>query len=247
MKYLDYLNDFNRWLESNTLPGNAQLLYFRLLNVFNRAGWPEHVQVDTLRLMVFSDSKSEKTARLARDKLAECGLIRFEKGKKGVCTSYYLRELKQVINTGEKLPGNSCLESRSESFPVSYPEFCRESSLHNKNKIIDKEDIDIPHSPQKRKDGEEKYHSNLFDEFWKAYPRRVGKADAIKAWKKLKPDESILATMIVAINKQRQTEQWQNEKFIPYPASWLNGRRWEDEIPEPKPIRKNDGYDDYRT
>lgn len=88
---------------------------------------------------------------------------------------------------------------------------------------------------------------SLFDEFWRIYPRRVGKTDAFKAWKRLKPDNTLLTAMIIAINKQKQTEQWQNEKFIPYPASWLNGRRWEDEIPEPKDGRKNDGFDDFRN
>ena len=39
MTYLDYLNGFNRWLESGNLPGGSQLMYFKLLNVFNRAGW----------------------------------------------------------------------------------------------------------------------------------------------------------------------------------------------------------------
>lgn len=49
MTYIDYLNDFNRWLESGNLPGGSQLMYFKLLNVFNRAGWPEYVQVDNDR------------------------------------------------------------------------------------------------------------------------------------------------------------------------------------------------------
>ena len=52
MTYIDYLNDFNRWLESGNLPGGSQLMYFKLLNVFNRAGWPEYVQVDNLRMML---------------------------------------------------------------------------------------------------------------------------------------------------------------------------------------------------
>lgn len=90
-------------------------------------------------------------------------------------------------------------------------------------------------------------YTSLFDEFWRLYPRRVGKTDAFKVWKKLNPDDTLLSTMIIAINKQKQTEQWQNEKFIPYPATWLSGRRWEDEIPEPKDGRKNDGFDDFRN
>lgn len=52
MTYIDYLNEFNRWIENNHLTLPAQVLYFRLLNVFNRAGWPEWVPVDTIRLQV---------------------------------------------------------------------------------------------------------------------------------------------------------------------------------------------------
>ena len=44
--------------------------------------------------------------------------------------------------------------------------------------------------------------------------------------------------LIDAIEKQKQTPDWnkENGKYIPYPATWLNGRRWEDEI-EIKSIR----------
>ena len=38
--------------------------------------------------------------------------------------------------------------------------------------------------------------------------------------------------MIEAINKFKKTEDWKKEdgKFIPYPATWLNGGRWKAEI-----------------
>ena len=93
MTYIDHLNSFNRWLESNALPGNAQLMYFRLLNVFNRAGWPESVQIDNRRLMTLADMRSEKTAILARDKLASAGLLHYEKGRKGRPNRYFLTDL----------------------------------------------------------------------------------------------------------------------------------------------------------
>lgn len=72
-----------------------------------------------------------------------------------------------------------------------------------------------------------------FADFWKVYPRRVGKADAIKAWEKalkacVLPRGSDLAEKIEAL---KRTEQWQNPEFIPHPATFINGRRWEDEIP----------------
>ena len=65
----------------------------------------------------------------------------------------------------------------------------------------------------------------LFERFWKAYPKRIGKGVAEKSWKKIKPDEMLLQKMVVAIANSEETEQWQKEdgKYIPYPAKWLNG------------------------
>lgn len=91
MTYIDYLNQFNQWLESNPLPGNAQLLYFRLLNVFNRAGWPKQVQVDTPRLMLMAGCQKDAAYR-ARDKLKDAGFITYKKGKKGAPTAYFLSD-----------------------------------------------------------------------------------------------------------------------------------------------------------
>ena len=70
-----------------------------------------------------------------------------------------------------------------------------------------------------------------FSFFWSIYPKRIGKGAAEKSWKKLKPD---IAIVTKAIEAQKLTEQWSkdNGKFIPYPATWLNQRRWEDEVEE---------------
>ncbi|MBI4063485.1 MAG: hypothetical protein HY401_04200 [Elusimicrobia bacterium] len=73
---------------------------------------------------------------------------------------------------------------------------------------------------------------NGFDVFWQAYPRHVGKQSAIKAWGKLKPAPEPLKKILEALERQKQSEQWQREggRFIPHPATWINGKRWEDEI-----------------
>lgn len=76
-------------------------------------------------------------------------------------------------------------------------------------------------------------YSGLFDSFWSAYPRKVAKQSALKAFKKLNPDEALLADMLAALDWQRTSDDWQRDggKFIPYPATWLNGHRWEDDPP----------------
>ncbi len=86
-------------------------------------------------------------------------------------------------------------------------------------------------TPEKRR--EETEHSVLqaFDEFWSAYPKKKAKNEAQKSWSKLKVDADLLATILKAIEEQKQSSEWQKEagKFIPYPATWLNGHRWDDE------------------
>ena len=69
----------------------------------------------------------------------------------------------------------------------------------------------------------------MFDKFWTVYPRHEGKQNARKAFDKLHPDDALLEQMISAVLKQKQCDQWQDAKYIPHPATWLNGRRWEDE------------------
>ncbi len=71
-----------------------------------------------------------------------------------------------------------------------------------------------------------------FDGFWTAYPRKVAKAAARKAWERLRPGGELVSRILAALELHKETEQWQKDtgRFIPYPATWLNGRRWEDEV-----------------
>ena len=77
-----------------------------------------------------------------------------------------------------------------------------------------------------------------FDSFWSAYPRKLAKQNALKAFTKIDPDDTLLAQMLHALEVQKDSREWlkDNSALIPYPASWLNGRRWEDIEDEPPPI-----------
>lgn len=70
-----------------------------------------------------------------------------------------------------------------------------------------------------------------FEAMWAAYPRKEGKADAEKAFRKLAPDAAQLAEILAAIERQKASPQWREEggKFVPHCSTWLNGRRWEDQ------------------
>jgi uncharacterized protein YdaU (DUF1376 family) len=81
-----------------------------------------------------------------------------------------------------------------------------------------------------------------FDAFWNAYPRKVGKDAARRAFDKRRPDDELLDRMLKAIKIQSQSEGWRKDggEFIPHPSTWLNEGRWQDEgvtlaaVPAPK-------------
>jgi len=74
----------------------------------------------------------------------------------------------------------------------------------------------------------------LFSTFWNAYPKRKSKGQAEKAFWRVNPDEQLLATMLATIERATKSEDWLKEdgKYIPYPATWLNAKGWEDEYKE---------------
>lgn len=73
-----------------------------------------------------------------------------------------------------------------------------------------------------------------FLEFWRAYPNKKSKEYAYKAWKRLKPNAELHQKIMQAIEIQKRSEDWirENGRFIPHPASWLNGGQWENEVKE---------------
>jgi len=69
-----------------------------------------------------------------------------------------------------------------------------------------------------------------FNKFWKFYPRGEAKQAAIRAWDKLQPSDELIETMAKALVKQMATDEWKRGIGIPYASTWLNQRRWEDDI-----------------
>ena len=119
---------------------------------------------------------------------------------------------------------------------VKVADFLNPACISRKNANIFQENADI--SEQRK---EEKRNTplpptggtdrSLFDRFWAAYPKKKAKADAEKAFRVLKVDEDLLSTILLALEKQKRSPDWTKEggQYVPYPATWLRGRRWEDE------------------
>ncbi len=82
-----------------------------------------------------------------------------------------------------------------------------------------------PRSPFKSERQEQ-----LFDEFWAQYPKKRSKGQAERAWVKIKPDEQLFKAILDGLERAKKSRDWlKNEgQFIPYPATWLNAKGWED-------------------
>jgi len=68
----------------------------------------------------------------------------------------------------------------------------------------------------------------LFAEFYSAYPRKVSKEPARKAFTRLNPSDELFATMMKALELHKK--EWDDINFIPHPSTWINQKRWEDEF-----------------
>lgn len=75
---------------------------------------------------------------------------------------------------------------------------------------------------------------SAFEAFWTAFDRKVARPDALRAWKRLSPDEALAA--VIVEKAKAWAEATPDKAFRPYPATWLNRRGWEDELPaKPQP------------
>jgi hypothetical protein len=84
--------------------------------------------------------------------------------------------------------------------------------------------------PAAREKGEK--DDTLWDAFWAAYPKKVAKVEAKRAWDRLKVNADLSAKIMQSLDGHKKSHNWTKEEgqFIPHPATWLNARRWEDEL-----------------
>lgn len=109
--------------------------------------------------------------------------------------------------------------------------FTNEKPYKDKDRDKDMDMDNNPPIPPKGRDKPQNTNDENFELFWKAYPNKVGKAAARKAFDKVKISVDVL---VAAIEKQKTWSRWTNEggRFIPNPTTWLNQGQWENEPPQ---------------
>lgn len=74
-------------------------------------------------------------------------------------------------------------------------------------------------------------YSSSFEDFWEHYPKKKGKGDAFKSWKKLNPNNDLTQQIINSVESLKRTRDWIKDrgKYIPMASTFINQRRWEDD------------------
>lgn len=75
-------------------------------------------------------------------------------------------------------------------------------------------------------------YKERFEMFWKHYPKKVNKFKSEEWFRKNKPNEILFNYIIKKLEMFKKSKQWEKEngKYIPHPTTWLNQKRWEDEL-----------------
>jgi hypothetical protein len=109
----------------------------------------------------------------------------------------------------------------------------QQKKQHDKDENISEAEItqNVTKKPQ-RKGKERKEYTEEFERFWSAYPKKVGKGGAYKAWQKIKSTRPTIEDIERILEQQRNSVEWTKEggRYIPNPQTWLNQARWEDQL-----------------
>jgi len=209
MNYITEIKAFQDFVQIKQLSTGQIALWYSLMYINNKCGWIEWFTVAN-QMLELNSGLSRQGVLKARNVLKQYGFIDF-KSNGTKATSYRIISILESVQA-------SCQVSVQASIQGSVQDSCTLNKL-NKTKL------NTPITPKS------KSNSDSFETFWKSYPRKVAKASALKSWNKIKPSESLVANILKSLSEQIKSDGWQkdNGKYIPHPATWLNGNRWEDE------------------
>jgi len=124
----------------------------------------------------------------------------------------------------------------SEYAPRFNPE--KLEPFRNPSETLSKPGTGTKQEQNRNKAGTEPTRARGFEKFWEVYLKKQSKGDAEKAFNAIKPDELLMEKILSAVLRAKTREDWMKEKgkYIPYPATWLRAKGWEDEGVEQHPL-----------
>lgn len=179
----------------------------------------------------------EKKARECWSYFARCGLIEYQvvKDEKGKIIQHDM-----IVLIGLKF-------NKDEPFKSTQAEIASLDEVHRGKNPLSGQSTRVDFAPLLNKDitkqrknitkeilrnGENAQNNDsYFEQFWNRYPKKKDKTKTKKIWDKKKYPPETVKIILDDIEKRKQDDvEWQDKQFIPYPSTYLNGERWNDEI-----------------
>lgn len=198
-----------------------EVLFYRLIvNCDDYGRFDGRAAVIKSRLFPLKDSVTVKAVSDAINKLASAELV-----------TLYVFEGKPYLYlpTWDK---HQQVRARRSKYPEPSSDLISSDIICNQM-ISDVPVIQSKNESKNESESESKSaREEAFDTFWAAYPRKVGKGAARKAFAKL--PAAVFPLLVPAVEAQKQCAQWRKNggEYIPNPATWLNQERWEDKLPD---------------
>jgi hypothetical protein len=148
---------------------------------------------------------------------------------------YYNERLEEETNKRRKYSESRAKNRKGKAVSKSHDNHMSNiCNSYDEHMVNENEDVNVNVNEVKGTKKRMTYDDPGFQAFWSAYPRKTAKANAFKAFEKLNPDGDLIKIMLGALSRWSKSEQWikDNGQFIPHASTWLNGRRWEDELPQ---------------
>lgn len=205
----------------DTLSWFEEVLFYRLIvNCDDYGRFDGRAAVIKSRLFPLKDSVTVKAVSDAINKLASAELV-----------TLYVFEGKPYLYlpTWDK---HQQVRARRSKYPEPSSDLISSDIICNQM-ISDVPVIQSKNESKNESESESKSaREEAFDVFWAAYPRKVGKGAARKAFAKL--PAAVFPLLVPAVEAQKQCAQWRKNggEYIPNPATWLNQERWEDKLPD---------------
>jgi len=73
---------------------------------------------------------------------------------------------------------------------------------------------------------------NVFQVFWKAYPRKTNEAAAFRAWVRCTGIHDHIEEILTVIMRYETSGLWDDKSKIPSAENFILDKRWRDEVPE---------------
>jgi hypothetical protein len=181
---------------------NHTALYFFIIEHCNRLGWKERFGLPTTMSMDALGIKNYRTYSKAFDNLVEWGFIKLIEKSKNQWSATVIALVKNTKANTKALSKATLKHSQKQSESIA--------SIDKPINLITIEPINI-----------------LFESFWNLYNKKVGDKNKIESkWNKLKDEErqKIIDTLPTFLNSIP------DKQYLPHPETYLNNKRWNDEI-----------------